>query len=180
MQIEMRNNPMRLYQDSRHSSQLIFTISLFLLYVIMAILVILCGANVHEQVHENSMMNNNIRTSISYIREKIHQGDMHGNISSSHIAYNDNPLDVLSITSTYDLRDYITYIYCHDNQLYELFTSADAAFTPTAGTALTDIKAMTIEEANYMHSSPIMKITITDSLNTNHVLLVHPNSVDGQ
>ena len=48
---------------------------------------------------------------------------------------------VLALREKIDDSEYVTWLYCHDGQLYEQFTSAGHDFNPASGTAICDAQA---------------------------------------
>ncbi len=161
----------RHFDNQAHSVQMLFTISLFLVFLISAISVIICGARVYENTSADSRTNYEIRTSLSYITEKIRQNDTAGGVGLQTF----DATTAITMHSTYDAHDYITYIYYYDGSLRELFTASENTFMPEAGTVITKISGMTMTEQT--HGSIL--ITILDSSDRPHTILVHPNTLKG-
>ena len=62
-------------------TELLFSIALLCIFLVSGVLVIMTGADVYRQTVRNSDRNYNLQTSVSYITEKIRQGDSNGGIS---------------------------------------------------------------------------------------------------
>lgn len=173
---------MNSFETNKHAVQLLFTISLFLIFIISAIAVILCGARVYQKTSADAVSNYEVRASLSYITEKVRQCDNNGGV---HIE-DHNGISTLALDSVYNNEPYVTYIYYYNGTLNELFTNRNYTFQENAGTPLTSIASITFEQlntnghnANNSSNSDIIQITITDLQNTTHEILVHPNSQKG-
>ncbi|MDO5403715.1 MAG: DUF4860 domain-containing protein, partial [Eubacteriales bacterium] len=113
----------------KHMSELIFIVTLFSIFLISGVSLVLFGANVYQTITREADVNETTRTSLSYIQEKLHQCDHKGSIQvETH-----NGTDTLSLYSAYGDKLYVTYIYYHDGSLKELFIKNDLNFNPAAG-----------------------------------------------
>ena len=66
---------MRFQSREHHIIDILFPISLYFVFTVSALTVLLLATNVYRTTTENSALNFNANTSLSYITEKIHQND---------------------------------------------------------------------------------------------------------
>ena len=72
---------MRFQSRKHHIIDILFPISLYFVFTVSALTVLLLATNVYRTTTENSALNFNANTSLSYITEKIHQNDTEGAVS---------------------------------------------------------------------------------------------------
>ena len=108
---------MRFSHRQKHMIDLIFPVSLFFVFTLLALTVILMATNVYQKTTEESRMNYTAQTSLSYIREKISQADQDGRICLTTL----DGCDALCLTQERDDSTYHTYIYACDGSLRHLF-----------------------------------------------------------
>ena len=72
---------MRFQSKKHHIIDILFPISLYFVFTVSALTVLLLATNVYRTTTENSALNFNANTSLSYITEKIHQNDTEGAVS---------------------------------------------------------------------------------------------------
>ena len=72
---------MRFQPRKHHIIDILFPISLYFVFTVSALTVLLLATNVYRITTENSALNFNANTSLSYITEKIHQNDTEGAVS---------------------------------------------------------------------------------------------------
>ena len=111
---------------------LLFTITLFCVFAISALSVILIGANVYQSVTEKASATYGTRTILSYIAQKVQSADNGYPAEIKHF----EGIDALTLYQEYNGELYTTYIYEDQASLKELFTRADAAFNPEAGSII--------------------------------------------
>lgn len=150
-----------------HMSELIFTITLFSLFLILSVLLVLFGANIYQKISAESSVNETMRTSISYIQEKVRQCDHEASVQVE----NHDGIDTLALHTSLGTDNYVTYIYYYDGSLKELFTKSSLDFNPSAGNSITDISAFSITK-----DSSLIHIILTDTNNQLHELFIHASS----
>ncbi len=122
------------------SVQFLFTMILLFFLAISALFTILFGAKLYENIGNRMEENFTGNTALSYISNKVRQGDRAGQISVESI----EGIEVLKIIEIYDSNVYNTIIYCKDGMLKELF------YKPENGLTLNDgIDIMELEELNF-------------------------------
>lgn len=158
------------FKRINHTSDWIFTITLFSIFLISGVLLVLFGANVSQKTAGEAAGSRQIRTSLSYITEKIRQCDHQDSVS----VFEKNGISALALHSDYNGLGYTTYIYCDDGYLKELFTREDLPFEAAAGNKITPVQRFDIQ-----CTRSLIKLSITDSSQQTHELFIHPNSAQG-
>lgn len=133
---------MRFSQRRKHMIDLIFPVSLFFIFTLLALTVILMATNVYQKTTEESRMNYTAQTSLSYIREKISQADQNGQICLTDL----DGCDALCLTQERDGSTYHTYIYAWDGSLRELFVREGSTFAASDGKAILSVKSFSAKE----------------------------------
>ena len=157
------------FREKNHITELFFSLALLCVFLISGVLVILTGAGVYKDTVRSSEMNYGTRTALSYIVEKVRQGDRDGDIRSGST---DDGVPALLITSEYQGADYITYIYADGGQMRELFVRADAPADSSDGTALLDIASLSFEELE----NGLLKVTVSDAEGGASSVMIRPSS----
>lgn len=158
------------FRKINHASDWIFTITLFGIYLIAGVLLVLLGANVYQQSAVEASDSRQIRTSLSYITEKVRQCDHEDSVS----IFEDSGVTALALHSQYNGSGYTTYIYCDEGYLKELFTRDGLPFEAAAGNRISPLQRLGIQT---VHS--LIKLSITDSSYKTHELFIHPNTAQG-
>ena len=123
-----------------HMIDMIFPIVLFFLFTISAVCVLLLATNIYRGINERSSANHTAQTAISYVTEKIRQGDEAGGITLTEI----DGETVLMIPGTVGSASYCTYIYVLDGALCELYTRADLPADLAAGNTIMSVQTFLI------------------------------------
>lgn len=112
----------------RNTVNLLFTMLLFLVFVVSALFTVLIGGKVYENINVRSQDNYTASVSLQYVANKIRQGDQKGSISV--IQVENTP--VLQICSEVGENSYASWIYYYDGGIRELFAD------PADGLGLAD------------------------------------------
>ena len=150
----------------------VFIVSLFVLFAITAILLILIGARQYRFTADSMNRNYEIRTTSSYLTEKVHQSDTITGVSVVDFSVG----SALALTDRQNNQTYITYIYYYDGVLKELFVKEDAAFTPSAGQTIVQLHGFIPE---VVHTG-LIRITFTDTQNKEHSIYLDINAASGK
>lgn len=127
---------MHSFRLKHHIVDTFFTLALFCVFTISALIVMAIGVNVYQNTTKSSTEHYNLRTSFSYITEKIRQADANGAISIGKVG----AVNALCLSQTIEGTAYVTYIYPHENELKELFAKADTDVDPSMGTTITPLQ----------------------------------------
>lgn len=106
----------------------LFTMLLFLVFVLCALFTVLIGGRVYENINVRSQDNFTGSVALQYVANKVRQGDMEGAVRVRTVE--DTP--VLELESRLEGGNYVTWIYYYDGSLCELFTD------PSYGLGLAD------------------------------------------
>ena len=87
-------------------------------------MMILAGKNIYKNINEDREINYCLRVSLSYVANKIRQGDKNEGIEIKNI----NGNNALIIKETYNDINYETWIYHYDGCLYEIFIDEGSEF----------------------------------------------------
>lgn len=114
---------------------------IFGLFALCLLLTVLTGARVYRQTVEKSEISSAERTKLHYLTTKIHH--------SRDISPEDfGGCQALALRETIDGEAYVTYIYCHEGWLRELFCTEGAALTPEDGEKVTPAEQMEVSVVN--------------------------------
>ena len=117
----------------RHSIDIIFSLSIFTIFVICSFLVLLFQAQSYRSIIEQGERIETLHTPLAYIREKIRSNDALGNIHAASL----NEMEAIKIENKEE--DTITYIYEYNGELMELYISNQVEPIAEAGTPLFEI-----------------------------------------
>lgn len=133
----------------------LFTLSLFGVFTVCALLVVIVGANVYRSIVNTQETNAMKRTSLAYVAEKIRQNDEAGNIRLGDV----DGAPALVLSGVYGKNNYSTYIYQDGTDLKELFIESSAAPSLIAGHTITEVSGFSIEQA----SDALYRFSCTDT-----------------
>ena len=97
---------MRFQSRKHHIIDILFPISLYFVFTVSALTVLLLATNIYRTTTENSALNFNANTSLSYITEKIHQNDTEGAVSIGSF----DGHQALILKQHYNDTEYVTYM----------------------------------------------------------------------
>ena len=159
-------------ENSSRKIDTVFIVSLFVMFAITAILLILIGERQYRFTADSMNRNYEIRTASSYLTEKVHQSDTITGVSVVDFSVG----SALALTDRQNNQTYITYIYYYDGVLKELFVKEDAAFTPSAGQTIVQLHGFIPE---VVHTG-LIRITFTDTQNKEHSIYLDINAASGK
>ena len=159
-------------ENSSRKIDTVCIVSLFVMFAITAILLILIGARQYRFTADSMNRNYEIRTASSYLTEKVHQSDTITGVSVVDFSVG----SALALTDRQNNQTYITYIYYYDGVLKELFVKEDAAFTPSAGQTIVQLHGFIPE---VVHTG-LIRITFTDTQNKEHSIYLDINAASGK
>lgn len=100
------------------------------------------GARIYKDVSRVMEEQYTARTALGYVTTKLHQSDAAGAVSLGTL----DGTPALLIRETMDGADYLTYIYCSDGYIMELFCPAAAQLTPADGLPVVPAEALTFSQ----------------------------------
>ena len=134
----------------RHITDIIFVLSLFCVFAVLALFVVVLGANVYQGISADMTDNYSARSSVSYLTEKIRQNDAVNEISVQSIGGN----DALVLSD----GKYATWIYAWDGKLMETTVNEGAAVSPGDGQDIMDAA-----DAEFEYRDGSVQIRTTDA-----------------
>jgi hypothetical protein len=144
---------------------ILFVLSLFSLFAISSVVLILFGADIYKKTVSSMDSNYASRTSVAYITEKIRQSDIYDSI------YIDNSLGYERLMMTQEINGltYATSLYEYDGYLYELFSRTDIELPIDAGQQVIAIENL---DFNFITDS-LLSISYTDESKTPETIYVY-------
>lgn len=103
-------------------TNVLFTLLLFLVFILCALFTVLIGSRVYENITARSNRNFTGNTALSYIANKVRQGDREGMVEVREI----DGTKVLVLGQNVDGIVYETWIYYLDGTVRELFANPDS------------------------------------------------------
>lgn len=139
---------------SHHTIDILFVLSLFGVFAVSAIILILFGTNVYRKTVSQMDDNYSARTSIEYITEKIRQSDVQNAIQIKE----EQGTDILMLTAEINEIPYATSLYEYNGWLYELFARTDIDLPLDAGQPVMEIKNISFTQL----SPNLLSISLCD------------------
>lgn len=133
---------MRFQIRNKHLIDLVFPIALLFVFATSSLVVLVLAANIYSSTTNQIQTNDQNRTSLSYISQKMRQNDMGGDISIEKV----DDIDCLTIRSSLNGNSYITYIYEYEGVLKELFVNADVRISLKNGKDIMTIDSLSMYE----------------------------------
>ncbi len=148
----------------------VFTLSLFGVFTVCALLVVVIGANVYRSIVGTQDANAMTRTALAYVAEKIRQNDGAGQIRLGDV----EGTPALVISDGTGAEAYATYIYVDEGALKELFLPASATPGLLAGQIITEVGGFSMEQV----SDGLFSFSCTDAAGETLQLFVHAYGAD--
>ena len=133
---------MKLFSQKRHAIDFLFPVTVFFVFTISALTVILLAARIYQSTTDDSQRNYTSGTALSYLTEKLRQNDRDG-IFLDEL---DGTQAVVLLQETDD-ASYLTYLYAWDGQLRELYVKEGTTLSPSAGKSILPVKEFSVEES---------------------------------
>ena len=147
---------------------MLFVLSLFCVFAVTALLVVILGANVYKGISANMEDNYSARVSVSYITEKVRQNDTSDGVEIRETE--GGPALVLKQSA--DGYDYETWIYAQDGHLKEATIEAGQDLSGLYGENIMEVSGLRFE----MLSSGLIRVTVADKDNNQYESMVHIKS----
>ena len=122
-----------------HGINMIFPLILLCVFVLCAVTLILFAAGVYRLSASQESENYSTRTSLSYLTEKIRQGNGEAVVDS----FGDG--DAIVLFEEDGGQVFKTWLYVHDGTLRELFIAEGTGAGPESGTEVMELDAMDVE-----------------------------------
>ena len=123
---------------------------LFFLFACCMFFVLISGAKSYKNVTAVMEEQFSINTCISYVTAKVRHYDSEGAVIIGKIG----DTDALLLKEMIDGEEYLTYLYCYDDSLMELFCSADMEVYPIEGQKIMELDSLELStEDDLIHFS---------------------------
>lgn len=104
---------------------ILFVLALFGVFTLSALMVVSIGAEVYRHIVADMDENYELRTTASYLTEKIRQSDFF--CDADNISVTDfSGIQTLTLSQEVDGENFYTHLYYHDGYLKELFTRSES------------------------------------------------------
>lgn len=103
----------------------LFTMLLFLVFVLCALFTVLTGGKVYENISTRMEQTYTGSVALQYVANKVRQGDLAGQVSVKEM----EDTQVLELIQEIEGERYLTWIYYRDGSIRELFTYEDSGLT---------------------------------------------------
>lgn len=131
-------------QSHPHQVDFIAVLILFGVFVLSGVLLIRFGTHIYENILSSMNSNDDRRTAIAYITQKVRQNNEAGAIEAGEF----DGHSALLLHQTFNNADYITYLYENEGSLCELFCAANAELTAGAGSAILPVQSVDFEDTD--------------------------------
>lgn len=108
---------------------LLFTMLLFLVFVLCALFTVLFGGRVYENISTRMEDNYTSGVALNYVANKVRQGDRSGSVQVVEM----EGTPVLELAQEVNGARYVTWIYYREGTIRELFTREDSGLTLADG-----------------------------------------------
>ena len=141
-------------ENGRHMIDLLFVLSLFCVFAVSSVVLILFGADIYNKTVSSINDNYASRTSVAYITEKIRQSDIYDSVRiDDSLGY-----ERLLMARNINGMEYATSLYEYDGYLYELFARTDIELPIDAGQQVIALTALDFEFV----SDNLLKVSFYD------------------
>lgn len=123
---------------------MLFTMLLFLVFVLCALFTVLIGSKVYENINIRSDANYTGNTALSYIANKVRQGDRAGLVDVVEV----DGTQVLEMRQEIGDSQYVTWIYWREGSIRELFTDTSSGLGLSDGLKILDCGGLKLSREN--------------------------------
>lgn len=124
------------------SFSILFTMLLFLVFVLCALFTVLIGGKVYENINVRMEENYTSRVVLGYVANKVRQGDRDGMVDVRLI----EGTQVLELREQIGEQNYVTMIYYKDGSVRELFTTENSGLSLADGLPVIECGGLEIKK----------------------------------
>lgn len=161
----------------KHSvTDLLFALTLFCVFAVSALIVVVIGAKVYRSTVAGMSENYSTRTAIAYVGEKVRENDQAGSIQLG-ILPSDEAVPALSLLRRGPAQDIRVYVYFYAGALRELATTDEYAnhLNPETGQVVAELKEASFEELE----SDLFRFTAVGENGAEELLFTLHSTVSG-
>ena len=129
-------------QQNGQTMNLLFTMLLFLVFVLCALFTVLIGGKVYENINSRIEENYSGQVVLNYVANKVRQGDRADSVTVREI----EGVPVLELSQQINGSSYITWIYYRDGAVRELFTDAGSGLGLKDGLEIMECRGLTFHQ----------------------------------
>ena len=133
-------------QQNGQTMNLLFTMLLFLVFVLCALFTVLIGGKVYENINSRIEENYSGQVVLNYVANKVRQGDRADSVTVREI----EGVPVLELSQQINGSSYITWIYYRDGAVRELFTDAGSGLGLKDGLEIMECRGLTFHQEDYL------------------------------
>lgn len=138
------------------------------LFFFLAMGAVVMGVSAYQGVSRVVEENTAYRTALAYITNQVRRADTGGGVSAGSY----QGIDALILTESFMGETYITYIYCYDGALRELFVEQGYELEVEAGTELLPLEGMSVTTAD----GGLIQVRVRDTEGVEGSVLLVPRS----
>lgn len=142
---------------NRHATDLIFVLSLFCLFTVLSLLVVIQGADVYQGISREMDANYSARGTVAYLTEKVRQNDRENGVAVKEVG--GEPALVFSDEVNGEV--YETWSYLYSGSLREVTVKQGVEIRPENGQEIMALKDLQLE----LQNSRLLRIVATDTEN---------------
>ena len=146
---------MSMRTHDRHVIHMLFPISLLFVFAVSSFIVLMLAADLYASTTDRFLSNDESRTALSYLTEKIRQNDTGGGLAIADL----DGRQCLSLSADYNGTVYVNYIYEYDGMLKELFIKEGIDVPLKNGSDIIEISSFTVDELD----ANMYRFTVVDS-----------------
>ena len=151
-----------------HYTDLLFTITLFCVFAITALLVVLFGADIYGKTSTNMELNYTKRTALAYMGEKVRQNGFENGTEIGEV----DGKQALVLHQEANETLYNTYIFCDDGYLKEATVPANQKVSLQNGQTIMALADIALEKVN----GNLLRITIVDTAQNEYSMTLQMRS----
>lgn len=158
-------------QSPAHKVDFLFVLSLFCVFTVTSLLVVIIGANVYHSTVTHMEDTYSTRTALSYVTEKIRRHDEQGMISLTE-------LDGVPALMLYDHSEdasYVTYIYSDGGSLLEFTVNDPSRASSGMGQEILKVRDFSITAMQ----NGFLLLSAEDTQKNTLSLYIHPRNSSG-
>lgn len=148
-------------QHNRQTMNLLFTMLLFLVFVLSALFTVLIGGKVYENINSRVEENYSGQVVLNYVANKVRQNDKADSVAVRDI----EGTAVLELAQEINGISYVTWIYYMDGAVRELFTNAGSGLGLEDGLEIIDSQGLT-----FRREGDILEVQVADQTDTRLLL----------
>jgi hypothetical protein len=137
------------------------------MFVLLSTGVLVLGISVYNNTNRVSSENFLHRTALSYVANQIRRSDAGGGIEVREL----EGTEALVFRQNFDGTDYLTWLYCYDGQLRELFSEEGFEQALSSGTEI-----MPLESLSFAIEGGTIDVTVTEENGDSRSLILSPRS----